>query len=103
MGCHIEWKTPEFGVLRMGLKFEQYGDKYDLSGVVIRNVTIVTFEATTSRLCYLETVRMVLRERENLRRILYPLGVRLAVWDRRDAEGREKRRLEFAVTKPSFF
>jgi len=74
MGAHIEWLS---GVMRIGRDFRVYGDPYEFLCGVVRSGDTVSFIGASS-----QAVAGLVREREIIRAILRPLGVKRVRWSR---------------------
>ena len=77
MGAHIEWTT---GILRMGRKFDVWGDPYEFACTVIREGDTVTFMGAAA-----ECSMSIVSERKRIRALLEPMGIAKVRWTRRKA------------------
>jgi hypothetical protein len=76
VGAHIEWTT---GILRMGRRFEEWGDPYEFACTVIREGDTVTFMGAAA-----ECSMSIVAERQRIREMLEPLGITKVRWTRRN-------------------
>jgi len=78
MGVYTEWLTDSIGILRIGSKFCEFGDSYDLACTVIKKGedTLEIKGASTS------FFTNIVVERDNLRSILKPIGILWVTWNR---------------------
>ena len=90
MGAGIEWLT---GILRVGPEFEDYGDQYRHSGTVILDGKTLTIKGMSASL-----EGSLLDEREEIRKLLLPMGVKWVVWERRRKSGKVKH-IEMKITE----
>jgi hypothetical protein len=74
MGAQIEWLS---GIMRLGSHFHAYGDPYDLICGVVRKGDTIAFIGASS-----EAIVNIIRERDNIRAILKPLGIQWVTWSR---------------------
>jgi hypothetical protein len=74
MGAQIEWLS---GVMRLGSNFHVYGDPYELICGVVRKGNEIAFIGASHN-----TVANLIRERDSLRTILQPLGIKWVTWSR---------------------
>jgi len=74
MGCEIEWLA---GVMRLGKDFQRYGDPYEFLCGVARSGDTISFIGASS-----ETIASIVGERETIRALLRPLGIKRVRWSR---------------------
>jgi hypothetical protein len=74
MGVHIEWLS---GVMRLGKDFSRYGDPYEMLCGVARIGDTLAFIGASS-----ETIASIVGEREAIRALLRPLGIKRVRWSR---------------------
>jgi|GEM_PF-2141957 hypothetical protein len=77
MPCEIEWLS---GVMRLGREFHRYGDPYEFVCGVVRAGDTVSFVGASS-----QVVACLVRERDNIRAMLRPMGIRAVRWSRMKA------------------
>ncbi|RPH38310.1 hypothetical protein EHM92_00065 [bacterium] len=95
MGAHIEWlEDVETGVLRIGREFRKHGDPYELACTVIRKGDVITLVGAS---CIGNA--QLIAERESMRAILAPLGIRKIRWRR--IKGDKCRDVEIEVAGPN--
>ena len=74
MGAHIEWLS---GVMRLGKDFCEYGAPYEMLCGVARIGDPLAFIGASS-----ETIASIVGEREAIRALLRPLGIKRVRWSR---------------------
>ncbi|MFA5407444.1 MAG: hypothetical protein WC343_01585 [Bacilli bacterium] len=74
MSCEIEWLA---GVMRLGREFQKHGDPYEFMCGVVRSGDTISFIGASS-----QAVASLVRERENIRAMLRPLGIKRVRWSR---------------------
>jgi hypothetical protein len=75
MGSHIEWTT---GILRMGRKFDKWGDPYEFACSCIREGDTLIFCGAAA-----ECSMSIVSERQRIRELLAPMGITKVRWTRR--------------------
>ena len=77
MGCMIQWHCDHCGTMRIGRDLREHGDPYQFACTVARIGDTLAFIGASS-----ETIASIVGERETIRALLRPLGIKRVRWSR---------------------